>query len=218
MRLPSALITLTSSCLMALSSQASNIGVVGLLPGKAILVVDGAPPKTYKAGDKIDSETQLLDANRDGATLLINGKKRVLGMNSQYAINSSSSESQSQTLTLKAAERGHFFIKVGINNQPLEIRMLIDTGATLVTIPAELANRLGIPYQTGRRGISNTANGQVASYLIKLDTLKLGGIELNQVDAAVQETGLDLPLLGMSALNRLDIKQSGDQMNLSKRY
>lgn len=202
--------------LLARPGLASDIGVVGLFPGKAILVVDGAPPKTYSAGAKINSEVQLLDANRDGAILLINGKKRVLAMNSQYA--TSSSLPESQNLTLKAGERGHFFINASINNHPTEIRMLIDTGASLVVLPSELANRMGISYINARRAVSNTANGQVVNYLVKLDKLKIGGIELVQVDAAVQESGLDMPLLGMSVLNRLEIKQSGDQMQIGKRF
>lgn len=217
MRYATLLRSLLLSCsLLASPGFASDIGVVGLFPGKAILVIDGAPPKTYSAGTKINDEIQLIDANRDGATLLINGKKRLLAMNSQYATTTTVPESTN--LTLKAGERGHFFVKASINNQVPEFRMLIDTGASLVVLPAELANRLGLSYLNARRAVSNTANGQVINYLIKLDKLKIGGIELVQVDAAVQESGLDIPLLGMSVLNRLDIKQSGDQMQISKRF
>lgn len=43
-------------------------------------------------------------------------------------------------------------------------------------------------------------------------------IELNQVDALIQENGLPIALLGMSFLNRMDMRRNGDQMTLTKRF
>ena len=48
--------------------------------------------------------------------------------------------------------------------------------------------------------------------------MKIGTIELNQVDALIQENGLSIALLGMSFLNRMDMRRNGDQMTLTKRF
>src|SRR5437016_3636594 len=83
---------------------------------------------------------------------------------------------------------------------------LIGTGAPSVALPAYDADRLGIDYRKGRRGISNTAGGPVTVYRVSLDSVRLGGIELRTVDAVVIEQGLDIALLGMSFLNRVEMQ------------
>ncbi|HEX7649509.1 MAG TPA: retropepsin-like aspartic protease, partial [Noviherbaspirillum sp.] len=67
-------------------------------------------------------------------------------------------------------------------------------------------------------GYVNTANGAAQAYMVKLDTVKVGDIELHQVDAVVQEQGLPFILLGMSFLNRTEMRREGEQMVLSKRF
>jgi aspartyl protease family protein len=96
--------------------------------------------------------------------------------------------------------------------------MLVDTGATMVALSASDAVRLGIDYSKGQPGMVSTANGYAPVYRVKLDTVKIGNIELNQVDAVIQENGLPFALLGMSFLNRTEMRREGEQMTLTKRY
>jgi aspartyl protease family protein len=56
------------------------------------------------------------------------------------------------------------------------------------------------------------------AFRVRLDTVRIGDLELNQVDALVQEQGLPIALLGMSFLNRIEMRRSGDQMTLVRRY
>ncbi|MFZ6772759.1 retropepsin-like aspartic protease family protein [Undibacterium sp. SXout7W] len=195
--------------------HATDIGVVGLFPGKAILVVDGAPPKTYSIGSTISSDSKLIDADRESATILSNGKKQVLTMGQTVHRSAAGS---GNSIVLQADPRGHFFVKCNINGSESTVNMLVDTGASFIALPAADAQRLGINYKSGKVGYSRTANGIVASYLTKLDTVKIGDLELHQIEAAIQETGLTQPLLGMSVLNRLEMRREGDQMTLTKRY
>ena len=58
----------------------------------------------------------------------------------------------------------------------------------------------------------------VPVYRVRLDTVRIGDLELNQVDALVQEQGLPIALLGMSFLNRTEMRRSGEQMTLQRRY
>jgi aspartyl protease family protein len=78
--------------------------------------------------------------------------------------------------------------------------------------------RLGIDYRKGQRGYSNTAGGVVPIYRIRLDTVRLGSIELTGVEASVLEGGLNIALLGMSFLNRVEMKRDGHLMILTRRF
>ncbi|BBB59874.1 hypothetical protein UNDKW_1601 [Undibacterium sp. KW1] len=194
-------------------AHATDIGVVGLFPGKAILVVDGAPPKTYNVGSNIASDVKLIDADRESATVMINGKRKLLTMGQTVHRSAPSSGS---SVVLKAGDRGHFTAPAMING--VSINMLVDTGASLIALPAADAVRLGINYRQGRPGSASTAGGVVPTYLVKLDTVKIGDVELYQVEASIIEQGLSTPLLGMSFLNRMEMRREGDQMTLTKRY
>jgi aspartyl protease family protein len=120
------------------------------------------------------------------------------------------------SVTLQAAGIGHLIADGQINGAPM--RMLVDTGASLIALPARDAVRLGIDYRKGRVGYVNTANGTVPMYRVKLDSVRIGEIEMHQVDAMVQENGLGIALLGMSFLSRTDMRNEGQQMVLTKRY
>jgi aspartyl protease family protein len=124
--------------------------------------------------------------------------------------------SDRQSVTLAADPRGHFVTEGAVNGNP--VRFLVDTGATMVALPASEAQRLGIDYRKGPRALTNTAGGLVPVYRVRLDTVKLGAIELAGVDAMVIEQGLDVALLGMSFLNRVEMKRDGQTMMLIRRF
>ena len=64
-----------------------------------------------------------------------------------------------------------------------------------------------------------TANGATAGYLVKLDKVKVGGIELTNVEGVVLEEGLGaVGLLGMSFLNRVEMQRDGQTMTLIRRF
>jgi aspartyl protease family protein len=81
------------------------------------------------------------------------------------------------------------------------------------------AKRLGVNYLAGARGYSSTANGIIPLYRVTLDTVRIGDITVGNVEAAVLEgSGLDIALLGMSFLKRMQMKRDGDTLTLVKRY
>jgi len=81
-----------------------------------------------------------------------------------------------------------------------------------------MAQRAGLDYRKGQPGLSNTANGMVSVFRVSLDTVRLGDIELQSVDAVVFENGLDVALLGMSFLNRVEMRREGSTMTLIRRF
>lgn len=195
------------------AAQAADIGVVGLFPGKAVLVVDGGAPRTYEIGSTVAPGVKLVAADQSGATLESRGRRELIPMGSH--VNRQAPSAQAGTV-LQADERGHFIAQGMINGSP--VRMLVDTGASLIALPAAEAKRMGIDYLRGGRGTVSTANGVVPVYRVRLDTVRIGELELNQVDALVQEQGLPIALLGMSFLNRTEMRRSGEQMTLQRRY
>ena len=195
------------------AARAADISVVGLFPGKAVLVVDGGGPRTYAVGSQVASGIRLVAADQNGAMLESNGRRETIALGSH--INRQPASAQASTV-LQADVRGHFFAEAMVNGKP--VRMLVDTGASLIALPASDAQRMGIDYRRGQPGMVSTANGMAPAFRVRLDTVRIGDLELSQVDALVQEQGLPLALLGMSFLNRTEMRRSGEQMTLQKRY
>ena len=99
------------------------------------------------------------------------------------------------------------------------VRFLVDTGATLVTLSASEAKRLGIDYRRGQQAVSQTANGRVLVYRVRLDSVTVGGMTIRDVDAVVNDApGMEVSLLGMSFLNRTEMRREGANLTLTKRY
>lgn len=196
------------------AAGAADVALIGVLGEKAaVLSVDGGEPKAVRIGQKWSGVT-VISVERGQATVEIDGKRRVLVIGQHYRAAASASDRQS--VTLAADTRGHFFSDGAVNGNP--VRFLVDTGATTVALPAAEALRLGIDYRQGQVGYSNTAGGVVQIYRVTLDRVRLGAIELSGVEAVVIEQGLNVALLGMSFLNRVEMKRDGHTMVLTRRF
>ena len=114
-------------------------------------------------------------------------------------------------LVLKRSRDGHYIFPGTINGQP--VTFLLDTGATLVSVPAGLSGELRL--KAGAYQQSITANGTVATRATRLDTLAFGPFMLSGVPASINPgmTG-DQVLLGMSVLKHLEFTQRGDTLIL----
>ncbi len=209
-------ISATLLWLIALPAPATEVNVVGLFNGKAMVSVDGGKPRMLSVGQSAAQGVKLLSADSREAVLEIDGKRKTLGMGQSLSYASSSGGGGKQSVSLIADGRGHFFAPGSINGG--STRFLVDTGASYVSLSAAEARRLGIDYQNGERGMMSTANGVVPFYRITLDTVKLGGVTVTQVQASVHEAPLEVTLLGMSFLNRVEMKHEGGTMTLIKKY
>jgi aspartyl protease family protein len=112
-------------------------------------------------------------------------------------------ESYSGNVQIQADRFGHYETDVQINGRSLTA--LVDTGASLVVLRYEDARSLGLVYGSDRFDLTvQTANGVGHVHRVKLSSVRLGSIQLDDVDALVAEEGM-LPknLLGMSFLRRL---------------
>ena len=201
--------------LLSAAGWTTEVGVIGLFPGKAVVVIDGGAPRVLAVGQKPVEGVTLISSDRESATLVIDGQKRTLRIGQHQSGPAASSSRQSATLT--ADPRGHFVVDGQINGGA--VRFLVDTGATAVSLSSADATRLGIDYRKGQPGFMGTANGTVVAYRVKLDTVRVGDIVANNVDAAVLEGNpMQFVLLGMSFLNRMEMKREGQTMVLIRRF
>ena len=114
-------------------------------------------------------------------------------------------------LVLKRNGDGHYVFPGTINGQP--VRFLLDTGATLVSVPAHLAGELGL--KAGDYQQSVTANGMVATRATRLAALAFGPFDLHGVPASLNPGMVgDEVLLGMSVLKHLEFTQRGNTLVL----
>jgi aspartyl protease family protein len=159
---------------------------------------------------------RLLQADSQKAVLEVEGKRKELGMG-QAATVVGNAASAIPSVTLYADARGHHFSEGQINGATF--RILIDTGASAISMNSTDAKKAGIDYKKGETVQLNTANGIANGYLVTINTLRLQGLVLNQVEGVVMEgTSPQVVLLGMTALNRLEMKREGIALTLTKKY
>lgn len=110
------------------------------------------------------------------------------------------------------ANRQHHYVVDGLINQH-QVVLLLDTGATDVVIPAQLAQKIGL--QQGPPQAVYTANGRITVYRTEIDHLQIGNITLSNIIASINPAMSDgVVLLGMSALRQIEFTQRGDTLIL----
>lgn len=117
---------------------------------------------------------------------------------------------KSSEVVLKRGLDGHYRAEALINGEKVDV--LVDTGATGVAISQSVADKLNLKSIDAIR--TNTANGDSIAYMVRLDSIKLGGVEAKNVSAMIAP-GLDGDvLLGMSFLSRMDVRLYKGQMTI----
>ncbi|MDD2743670.1 MAG: TIGR02281 family clan AA aspartic protease [Rhodocyclaceae bacterium] len=195
------------------AALALDVGLAGIMGSKAMLMINGGEPRVIAVGQSVDG-VRLISVAGDQVIVEIDGKKRPLRVG-QHAVGTVSADGSGKVI-LTADSRGHFMAMGMINGT--SVKFLVDTGATMVSLGASDARRLGIDTSKGQRGMSSTANGMAPVTKVKLDTVRVGDVTLNNVDALIGQTDMPHALLGMSFLNRMEMQRDGGTMTLKKQY
>lgn len=114
------------------------------------------------------------------------------------------------TVVLKRGLDGHYRAEALINGEKVDV--LVDTGATGVAISQAVADKLNLKSLTAVR--TNTANGTTVGYMVRLSSVKLGGVEANNVSAMIAPGLEGDVLLGMSFLARMDVRLFKGEMTI----
>ncbi len=118
------------------------------------------------------------------------------------AVSRQTSELTNQ-MTLRPGQSGHYFLTADIGGA--DVDFLVDTGASLIALSYEDAERIGLdPESLEYSGRVQTANGITRVAPVTLDTVRVGQLEVDRVEAVVTRASLGTSLLGMSFLRRLE--------------
>ena len=196
---------------------AQSVALQGMLGNRALLIVDGSAPKTVAPGETYKGVKVIATAG-DQALVEIDGKRHQLRIGDAPASVGGKGDAapQGSRIVLSAGSGGHFVTPGMINGKG--VTFLVDTGATSVAMGATDAQRIGLDYKSGQMGLSSTANGTLTVWRVKLASVRVGEVEIFDVDASVLPVSMPYVLLGNSFLTRFQMRRDNDQMVLERRY
>lgn len=200
-----------------------NLKVIALFKNAAMVDFNGKQ-KLYRAGQSIDKNIKLIKADTKVAIFEANGKQIEMGLQATQSFNANYSAPKAQPAsTNKVAKilrgnNGMYHTPGFING--VAVNFLVDTGASQVAMSEQVAKRIGLLYElNGQRVGVNTAAGVATAYALPLNKVKVGDIELTNIEALViKGAGPTEVLLGMSFLNRVKMVDNGQILQLTKKY
>jgi len=188
---------------------ATDVALVGKIGNSAILSVDGGAPRTVKVGGRTRDGVELLSLSGETALVLVDGRRLTLRLGANPI---EVDTRQKAEVTLREDGQGHFTGVALINGG--RVPFIVDTGATLLSLGKNHADRIGLDYTRGTEVASQTASGVVKARRVRLSSVQIGEIRMQGVDALVFANDLPIALLGMSVLSQLEIVRKDGQMTL----
>lgn len=199
------------------TAQAQTVTLNGALgTQQALLVIDGQP-QAVPVGATVRG-VKLLSLSATQAEVEAAGVRRTLtlGAGPVRVSGGGGGNSGAREIVLTAGPGGHFLTTGQINGRAAQF--MVDTGATMVALGQADADRMGIDYRSSsRRGFAETANGRVPTYAVTLTSVRVGDVEVANVEAMILPASMPHVLLGNSFLTRFQMKRENDVLRLEKR-
>lgn len=182
---------------------------------QALLVIDGVP-RVLEVGAATQG-VRLLSLSATQAEVDVGGVRRLLfaGASPVRVGGAEDLRSGNTEIVLAAGSGGHFTTPGQINGKA--VSFLVDTGATAIAMGQADADRIGINYKSAPRGFAGTANGRIPVNVVTLSSVRVGEVEIANVEAVVMPSTMEHVLLGNSFLTRFQMKRDNDTMRLTKR-
>lgn len=208
-------------CLLASAWAGGSVVVSGIFGDKALLAIDGGPAQVMRVGEQ-RAGVKLIAVQAGQILIETAGQRRSLALGSgnngtPVPTSGSTASTTVREAVVYADARGHFIADGQVNG--VGVQFVVDTGASVVTLPKSVAVRAGVVFDSTRRSGVATAGGIVPAWQAKLNAVQLGGITLHLVDAVIiDDASLPVSLLGMSFLNRTTMTNEAGRMTLKQRY
>lgn len=200
--------------LISLAVSAQTVTLSGSMGDKALLIINGSP-RTVAAGATFQN-VKVVSVGSNEAVVEMDGKRSTLLLGgAPVNLGRASSEGTGTQIVLTAGPGGHFVTGGSINGRA--VQFLVDTGASVVAMSEADAERIGLKYKNGQRGYASTANGQVPVYRASLDVVRVGDVQVYNVEAMVLPMAMPNILLGNSFLTRFQMKRENEQLTLDRR-
>ena len=197
-------------------AQAEGIALAGMLGSKALLIIDGTAPKTVAAGETHQG-VKVISTSGDHAVIEQAGRRHTLRVgDAPVSVSGSAGGARGTRIVLTESGGGHFMTAGQINGRA--VQFMVDTGATSIAMSTLDAERAGINYKNGQPVRMSTANGDATGFRIRLNSVRVGDVEVFDVDAVVTPQPMPFLLLGNSFLTRFQMKRENNLMTLDKRY
>jgi aspartyl protease family protein len=199
---------------VAAAAQAQGVVLAGRMGERALLVIDGRP-HTLTVGQTV-AGVRLLRWTGDNAEVERAGASFTLRLGGTPAqMGAAPAPVGGREIVITAGPGGHFTAGGSINGRAT--KFMVDTGATMVSIGRDDAERLGLDLKGARASVTQTANGPVAVQSLTLTSLRVGDVELSNVNAIVLPSAMPYVLLGNSWLGRFQMRRENDVMRLELR-
>lgn len=201
----------------ALHAQAQSVAMTGAMGSKALLVIDGGPPKALAAGE-VHGGVKVVSVRPDQVVVEVVGKRQQIALGGAPVSvgGGGGGEAKGTQIVLTAGSGGHFITQGSINGRATGF--LVDTGATNVAMGMDEARRLGIKFENGERYWGSTANGTVQGFRISLSSVQIQDVVVHNVEAAVLPGSMPYILLGNTFLTRFQMRRDNDVLTLTRRY
>jgi aspartyl protease family protein len=190
-----------------------SVSFSGHMGYRALLVIDGVP-RSLSEGNSV-AGVRLVSVNPSTAVVEINGKQQTLELGGSPVSVSGVQREGGTQIVIPAGAGGHFITAGSINGKAVEF--MVDTGATTIALSIAEADRIGLKYKDNAKLTGNTANGMVIGYQAMLGVVRVGDVQVYNVEAAVLPMAMPQVLLGNSFLNRFQMKRDNERMTLEKR-
>ena len=192
-----------------------SVRVDGLFKGAAVLNIDGQQVM-LREGKTGPAGVRLISASSRGAVVEVEGKRHALQLHT--AIGGTYQQAEVTQVVIRKNDNDQYMVNGSINSQ--SVKFLVDTGANTIAMNEMDARRLGLLYRVdGREAPVVTASGVSKSWKVKLDTVKVGEIQIANVEAVVVQGAYPTEvLLGMSYLNHVKLQEHNSVLMLEKKY
>jgi aspartyl protease family protein len=197
------------------TAAAQSVAMTGSMGSRALLVING---KTITAGAGSTVQgVKVISVQSDQAVVEVNGERQTLRLGvAQIDAAGPASAGGGRQIVLTADSGGHFQTLGTINGRT--VTFMVDTGATSISMSSADADRIGLKYLQGQPIGLQTANGVVRGWRITLASVRIGEVEVFNVDGVVADREMPFVLLGNSFLSRFQMRRDNDQMTLERRF